>query len=141
MLQLNQPLTVAKDTSSNLSLNEHSEGRKYFKRTTCSCRNEQISLLTSLKHPNLVRYYHTDEQETNKIIFDSGQFGLFSDLDLSKIVLDAHDLWSIRNQILQALKYLASHGLYHKGLNVSNVLVFHSIQFLSNFLCFQINVF
>ncbi|KAL0217224.1 hypothetical protein RCL1_007707 [Eukaryota sp. TZLM3-RCL] len=123
MLQLNQPLTVAKDTSSNLSLNEDSEGRKYFKRTTCSCRNEEISLLTSLKHPNLVRYYHTDEQETNKIIFDYCQFGLLPDLDLSKQELDAHDLWSMRNQILHALKYLASQGLYHKGLNVSNVLV------------------
>ncbi|KAL0212654.1 hypothetical protein RCL1_006280 [Eukaryota sp. TZLM3-RCL] len=37
--------------------------------------------------------------------------------------IDAHDLWSIRNQILHDLKYLASQGLYHEGLNLSNVLV------------------
>ncbi|KAL0220809.1 hypothetical protein RCL1_000663 [Eukaryota sp. TZLM3-RCL] len=37
--------------------------------------------------------------------------------------IDAHDLWSIRNQILHDLKYLASQGLYHKCLNLSNVLV------------------
>ncbi|KAL0217008.1 hypothetical protein RCL1_007491 [Eukaryota sp. TZLM3-RCL] len=100
------------------------EGNMYYKNIiNCSLSNEEISLLTSLKHPNLVGYYLNDEQETNNLLFDYCEFGLFSDLDLSKQELDAHDLWSIRNQILQALKYLASHGLYHKGLNVSNVLV------------------
>ncbi|KAL0216874.1 hypothetical protein RCL1_007357 [Eukaryota sp. TZLM3-RCL] len=84
---------------------------------------EEISLLTSLKHPNLLRYYVFDVEGTYEIVYDCCEFDSFPELDFSKIALDAHDLWSIRNQILQALKYLASHGLYHKGLNVSNILV------------------
>ncbi|KAL0224641.1 hypothetical protein RCL1_002553 [Eukaryota sp. TZLM3-RCL] len=110
--------------NSNLTLVEDPDGRQYYKNIIdCPLSNEETSLLTSLEHPNLVGNYHTGEQETNQIIFDYCEFGLFSNLHLSKLALDAHVLWSIRNQILQALKYLASHGLYHKGLNVSNVLV------------------
>ncbi|KAL0217022.1 hypothetical protein RCL1_007505 [Eukaryota sp. TZLM3-RCL] len=111
--------------NSNLALVEDPDGHQYYKNIiNRSLSNEETSLLTSLKHPNLVGYWFIDEQETNKIIFDYCEFGLFSDLDLSKLALYAHDLWSIRNQILQALKYLASHALYHNGLNVSNVLVY-----------------
>ncbi|KAL0217079.1 hypothetical protein RCL1_007562 [Eukaryota sp. TZLM3-RCL] len=110
--------------TSTLSLVEDSEGNQYYKKTIDRfLSEEEISLLTSLKHPSLVGYYHTDEQETNELIFDYCEFGSFPELDVSRIALDAHDLWSMRNQILQALKYLASYGLYHKGLNVSNVLV------------------
>ncbi|KAL0228208.1 hypothetical protein RCL1_004351 [Eukaryota sp. TZLM3-RCL] len=110
--------------SSNLILVGGPEGIQYHKNNIDrSLSKEEISLLTSLKHPNLIGYYHTEEQETNKIISDYCEFGLFSDLAVSKQELDGHDLWSIRNQILRALKYLASQGLYHKGLNVSNVLV------------------
>ncbi|KAL0217872.1 hypothetical protein RCL1_008721 [Eukaryota sp. TZLM3-RCL] len=81
---------------------------------------DPISLLTHLEHPNLLGYYVTDDLKIYEISCSSCEF---SDLDVSKQHLDAHDLWSIRNQILHALKYLASQGLYHKGLNVSNVLV------------------
>ncbi|KAL0217244.1 hypothetical protein RCL1_007727 [Eukaryota sp. TZLM3-RCL] len=109
--------------TSTLSLVEDSEGNQYYKKTIDRfLSEEEISLLTSLKHPSLVGYYHTDEQETNELIFDYCEFGSFPELDVSKIALDAHDLWSMRNQILQAPKYLASHGLYHNHLNVSNVL-------------------
>ncbi|KAL0217097.1 hypothetical protein RCL1_007580 [Eukaryota sp. TZLM3-RCL] len=98
-------------------------GPLFCKKRVDLLSKEETSLLTSLNHPSLVGYYHTFELETNEIIFDYCQVGLFSEFDSSIHILDAHDLWSIRNQILQALKYLASYGLYHKGLNVSNVLV------------------
>ncbi|KAL0217150.1 hypothetical protein RCL1_007633 [Eukaryota sp. TZLM3-RCL] len=110
--------------SSTPSFVEDSDGTLYYKKTIDRfLSKEEISLLTYLEHPNLVGYYHNDELDTNEIIFDYCEFGSFLELDVSKIALDAHDLWFIRNQILQALKYLASHELYHKGLNVSNVLV------------------
>ncbi|KAL0217446.1 hypothetical protein RCL1_008027 [Eukaryota sp. TZLM3-RCL] len=109
---------------SNLSLVANSYGHQYYNNIIDrSLSTKEIPLLTSLKHPNLIRYYHTDDQKAKEIVFDSCEFGLFSDLDVSKLDLSCHDLWSIRNQILQALKYLASQGLYHSGLNVSNVLV------------------
>ncbi|KAL0217537.1 hypothetical protein RCL1_008118 [Eukaryota sp. TZLM3-RCL] len=53
---------------------------------------EDTSLLTSFRHPNLVRYYHKDEQEANEMVFDLSEFGFFSDLDGSKQHFDAHDL-------------------------------------------------
>ncbi|KAL0220362.1 hypothetical protein RCL1_000216 [Eukaryota sp. TZLM3-RCL] len=84
----------------------------------------QISLLTSISHPNIVGYYHTHEQEMREIVFDYCEFGSFSDIVLCKHELDSHDLWSIRNQILEAVKFLSFQGLYHKGLNVSNVLIY-----------------
>ncbi|KAL0220260.1 hypothetical protein RCL1_000115 [Eukaryota sp. TZLM3-RCL] len=106
------------------SLFQDSTYNRFHKNTIDrSLSTKEISLLTSLKHPHLVGYYLTDDQETNKIISDFCEFGLFSNLDVSQVGLNAHDLWSMRNQILKALKYLTSQGLYHKGLNLSNVSV------------------
>ncbi|KAL0216923.1 hypothetical protein RCL1_007406 [Eukaryota sp. TZLM3-RCL] len=117
-------IKTTKSISSSISLVEDSEGTRFCKKNIGrSLSKQEISFLSSLKHPGLVGYYSTAEQETNDLLFDYCEFGSFSDLDVSKQKLSSHDLWSIRNQILQALKYLASQGLYHKGLNVSNVLV------------------
>ncbi|KAL0216957.1 hypothetical protein RCL1_007440 [Eukaryota sp. TZLM3-RCL] len=117
-------IKTTKSISSSISLVEDSEGTRFCKKNIGrSLSKQEISFLSSLKHPGLVGYYSTAEQDTNDLLFDYCEFGLFSDLDVSKQELSSHDLWSIRNQILQALKYLASQGVYHKGLNVSNVLV------------------
>ncbi|KAL0224889.1 hypothetical protein RCL1_002801 [Eukaryota sp. TZLM3-RCL] len=121
------PLSISKRTKnlcSNFSLVQDSKGTQFLKENTASTLStEEFSQLTSLKHPNLVGYYHSDDVEINQIVFDYCKFGLCSNLDVSKVDLSCHDLWSIRNQILHALQYLASQGLYHKSLNVSNVLV------------------
>ncbi|KAL0217371.1 hypothetical protein RCL1_007952 [Eukaryota sp. TZLM3-RCL] len=127
MTEPSLPLTCPKITkvvtvTSDLSLFDDSLGLQYCQNFGYSLSKEEVSLLTSLKHPVLVGCYRP-EKETDEIVFDSCEFGSFSDLDVSKLDLSCHDLWSIRNQILQALKYLASHELYHKGINVSNVLV------------------
>ncbi|KAL0217363.1 hypothetical protein RCL1_007944 [Eukaryota sp. TZLM3-RCL] len=73
-------------------------------------------LLTSLEHPGLVEsdQYSSYKQQT---------YECFSTLDFSKQECDSHDLWLIRNQILKTMQFLASNGLYHKGLTVSNIIV------------------
>ncbi|KAL0217313.1 hypothetical protein RCL1_007894 [Eukaryota sp. TZLM3-RCL] len=127
MTEPSLPLTCPKITkvvtvTADLSLFDDSLGLQYYQNFGYSLSKEEVSLLTSLKHPVLVGCYRP-EKETDEIVFDSCEFGSFSDLDVCKLDLSCHDLWSIRNQILQALKYLASHELYHKGLNVSNVVI------------------
>ncbi|KAL0216859.1 hypothetical protein RCL1_007342 [Eukaryota sp. TZLM3-RCL] len=107
----------------NLSLLRDFNGWYYLEKTPYCLSTEEISLLSSLQHPALLGYHQFNGQEPNDLLYNYCKFGPFYDLDLSKHALSSHDLWSIRNQLFQGLSYLASQGLYHKGLNVSNVLV------------------
>ncbi|KAL0217170.1 hypothetical protein RCL1_007653 [Eukaryota sp. TZLM3-RCL] len=117
-------IKTKKNISSSISLVEDSEGTRFCKKNIGrSLSKQEISFLSSLQHPGLVGYYSAAEQDTNDLLFDYCEFGLFSDIDVSQQELSSHDLWSIRKQLLNAVEYLASQGLYHNGLNVSNVLV------------------
>jgi formylglycine-generating enzyme required for sulfatase activity len=96
---------------------------------------EDIALLASLDHPNLVKIHH--------VSFSQGQYFLVSDCIVDELGettnlahfmlarekrLDEEELWQLLRQVADALDYAhhkkgAGKGVAHRGIKLNNILV------------------
>ncbi|KAL0217688.1 hypothetical protein RCL1_008268 [Eukaryota sp. TZLM3-RCL] len=109
--------------STSLNLEQSKANQFCRKKIDNPLTAQRNSLFTTLQHANLLDFNCFDETDVKDLAPDSCNYDSFPNFLLSELHLDAHDLWSIRNQLSQALKCLSSHGLYHKALNLASLFI------------------
>lgn len=84
----------------------------------------EISLLTQLEHPNIVRLERVVRARNNRDLYVAFEF-MEADLHslVGETILQEVHLRFIAYQILRALQYLHSAQLLHRDLKPSNVLI------------------
>jgi mitogen-activated protein kinase 15 len=84
----------------------------------------EITILTQLEHPNIVRLDRVIRAKNNKDLYIAFEF-MEADLHslVGETVLQEVHLLFITYQILKALQYLHSAQLLHRDLKPSNVLI------------------
>ena len=88
----------------------------------------EIEMLTQLRHPNIIKYYETfeDENYIYLIIEYANNGSLVSFLynrSLEKIKIKNDFLWNIFLQCLSGLSYIHSKKIIHRDINPENLLL------------------
>ncbi|KAJ9174802.1 hypothetical protein P3X46_013407 [Hevea brasiliensis] len=85
--------------------------------------NQEVNLLCQFSHPNIVKYYGTEEEESTVNIF----LELISTGSLRQVYkcfkLKDSQVSHYSKQILEGLKYLHERKVVHRDINCANILV------------------
>ncbi len=85
---------------------------------------EEITILTALNHPNIVRLHTASEdQGTYFLVFDCLLTGEALSLADYKDPLSEEEIMSIARQLASALDYAHEKSFFHKELKLSNILI------------------
>lgn len=95
---------------------KHSEDLKFFRR--------EVSILSSLEHKNIVKYYELLEDDSNYFIImeyiDGESLQAFID---KKTNLTERVIANIFYQLLEALEYVHSNNIGHRDLKPANIML------------------
>ena len=87
------------------------------------CIKRELDILSTIDHPNIVRFYHCYEDEKFfHIVMEYCSGGELLDKLLQKGYIDEAECVAIFAKLIGAVKYLHEHGIVHRDLKPENLL-------------------
>ncbi|KAG5501935.1 hypothetical protein JKF63_04205 [Porcisia hertigi] len=99
----------------------------YFSQNVESSINtllNEISIMCSLNHPNIVHYFHCERNDNNVSLFMELCEASLTDIIVRRLQKPAHlSVVQIIRQVLTAIAYLHSRGIAHRDVKPQNILL------------------